>query len=127
MKLFIQLLAFFMLLGIIYIVVLNCSEVITLNVLPPHYDMVSEITVHSTKTFSVAFYTLSVLCGGLLAGLFLFVPFYLTQTEQLFAYKRELEKSSIKTDSSTSQVKVLQAKIDVLEKALREALSKQND
>ena len=60
----------------------------------------------------------------MISGICLFVPFYLAQTEQLYAYKRELEKSSVKTDSSTSQVKVLQAKVEVLERALKEALSK---
>ena len=126
MKLILQIFAFLLFLGVIYVVVINGAETLTLNIYPPQYDAVSEVVRHATKTFSVPFFTLSVLCAGLLAGLFLFVPFYLTQTEQLYAYKRELEKSSIKTDSSSSQVKVLQAKVNVLEKALKEALNKQD-
>lgn len=126
MKLILQIFAFLLFLGVIYIVVLNGSETLTLNVFPPQYDEVAQVVRHATKSFSVPFYTLSILCAGLLAGLFLFVPFYLTQTEQLYAYKRELEKSSIKTDNSSSQVKVLQAKVNVLEKALKDALSKQD-
>ena len=126
MKIVLQIFAFLLFLGVIYVVVINGAETITLNVYPPQYDAVAQVVRHATKSFSVPFYTLSILCAGLLAGLFLFVPFYLTQTEQLYAYKRELEKSSIKTDNSSSQVKVLQAKVNVLEKALKDALSKQD-
>lgn len=126
MKIVLQIFAFLLFLGVIYVVVINGTETLTLNVFPPQYDAVTQVVRHATKSFSVPFYTLSILCAGLLAGLFLFVPFYLTQTEQLYAYKRELEKSSIKTDNSSSQVKVLQAKVNVLEKALKDALSKQD-
>ena len=124
MKLVLQIMAFIVLFSIIYIIILNGAETITLQVLAPQYDVVADTTIHSTKTLSIAFYTIVVLCAGLFSGLCLFVPFYLTQTEQLYAYKRELEKSSVKTDSSTSQVKVLQAKVQVLEKALKDALNK---
>ena len=40
------------------------------------------------------------------------------------AYKRELEKESISNLESTSQIKVLEQKIIVLEKALDQALNK---
>ena len=124
MKLILQIVAFVLLFGVIYITIMNGSDSITINLMAPQYDAVTETTHHVSKTFSVAFYTLSVLGAGLISGICLFVPFYLAQTEQLYAYKRELEKSSVKTDSSTSQVKVLQAKVEVLERALKEALSK---
>ena len=124
MKVILQILAFIVLFAVIYIIVLNGSETLTLQVFAPQYDAVSEATIHSTKALSLAFYTIMVLFAGIFSAVCLFVPFYLTQTEQLFAYKRELEKSSVKTDSSASQVKVLQAKIQVLEKALKDALDK---
>lgn len=122
MKLMLQLLAFILLLGVIYIVIMNAGETVTLNIMAPQYQPGTEVLQHFTKTFSVPFFALSVLGAGLISGLCLFVPFYLTQTEQLFAFKRELEKSSIKSDSSNAQVKVLQAKVEVLEKALKNAL-----
>lgn len=122
MKIVLQVLAFIALFAVIYVVVLNGSEMLTLQVFAPQYDAVAQTTVHSTKTLGLGFYTILVLGAGLFSGLCLFIPFYLTQTEQLYAYKRELEKSSVKTDSSTSQVKVLQAKVQVLEKALKDAL-----
>jgi len=124
MKLILQLLAFITLFCIIYIIVINGNETIAIQLFAPHYDAVAQTTVHSTKNLSIAFYTIMVLGAGLFSGLCLFIPFYLTQTEQLYAYKRELEKNSVKTDSSTSQVKVLQAKVQVLEKALKEALDR---
>ncbi len=124
MKLILQILAFAAVFGVIYLVILNGSDIITLQLWAPRYDLATETVYHTTKTLNIAFYTLCVLGAGLFSGVCLFAPFYLTQTEQLYAYKRELERSSVKTDSSTSQVKVLQAKVDVLEKALKEALEK---
>ncbi len=43
---------------------------------------------------------------------------------KLNSYKRELEKESIASDESNSKVKVLESKIEVLEKALENALKK---
>ena len=124
MKVVLQILAFLALLAVIYIIVLNSNEVISIKFLASGYDAFSQVTDVGTKVFSVPFYTLMVLGAGMFSGICILVPFYLTQTEQLYAYKRELEKSSVKTDSSTSQVKVLQAKVQVLEKALKDALEK---
>ena len=123
MKLILQIISFIALFAVIYVVILNGSETLTLQLWAPRYDEVAQTVNHTTKTFNLAFYTLGVLGVGLFAGVCAVVPFYLAQTEQLFAYKRELEKSSVKTDSSTSQVKVLQAKVEVLEKALKDALN----
>ncbi|MCR5265666.1 MAG: hypothetical protein K6E29_03625 [Cyanobacteria bacterium RUI128] len=44
--------------------------------------------------------------------------------ESLNMYKRELEKESIDKTENSSRVKVLESKIEVLEKALDEALKK---
>lgn len=123
MKLILQLVAFALLFGVIYITIMNGGELITLNLAAPQYDALTETTHLATKTLSIAFYTISILGAGILSTVCLLVPFYLAQTEQLYAYKRELEKSSVKTDNSTSQVKVLQAKVEVLERALKEALN----
>ena len=123
MKLILQIISFIALFAVIYVVILNGSETLTLQLWAPRYDEVAQTVYHTTKTFNLAFYTLGVLGVGLFVGVCAVVPFYLAQTEKLFAYKRELEKSSVKTDSSTSQVKVLQAKVEVLEKALKDALN----
>ena len=44
------------------------------------------------------------------------------KNDKLNSYKRELEKESIAADESTSRVKILEQKIEVLEKALENAL-----
>lgn len=123
MKLILQVLAFVALFSIIYLVILNGNDSITLQLWAPRYDAVAQTVYHTTKTLNLAFFILGILGVGLFVGVCAVIPFYLAQTEQLFAYKRELERSSVKTDSSTSQVKVLQAKVEVLEKALKDALN----
>ena len=124
MKLTFQIIAFVAIFSVIYLSIMNGHETYDLQLIAPHYDAVAQMTVHTTKTLSMAFILISTLIAGLFAGICLLIPFYLAQTEQLYAYKRELEKSSILTDSSNSQVKVLQAKVAVLEKALKEALNR---
>lgn len=57
------------------------------------------------------------LLGIVLMGLKLKV-----KNNAITSYKRELEKESISSDENYSRVKVLEAKIEVLEKALENAL-----
>lgn len=123
-KTLIQILAFLAALAVIYIAILNVGESVTLQVWGPGVDEVSGAVSHATKDVNIALFSFLVLGAGLFVGLVLFTPFYFAQEEKLNAFRRELEKSSVKTDSSSSQVKVLQAKIVVLEKALRDALNR---
>lgn len=61
------------------------------------------------------------LCGIILG--MAIVGFKLSlKNEKLNSYKRELEKESIAADENSSRVKVLEQKIEVLEKALENAL-----
>ena len=125
MKLTIQIMAFLSLFAVIYLVILNGHDTVSINIMPPWVDDITGELYHTTKTFGVSFYTIGILFAGLFAGICLVIPFYLAQLEQVFAYKRELERSAVKKEDSVSQVKVLQAKVDVLEKALKEALKNQ--
>jgi len=63
-------------------------------------------------------------CAGFITGIMFTLSYVLDVSRKLKAYKRELEKSSISTDESDSKVKVLESKIEVLEKALKDALNK---
>ena len=63
-------------------------------------------------------------CGGFITGILFALSYTLDIARKLKAYKRELEKSSITSDESDSKVKVLESKIEVLEKALKDALNK---
>lgn len=73
----------------------------------------------SGKTGMAAAAVCAFLLGILLMNLRLNV-----KNDKINSYKRELEKESINSVESTSRVKVLEAKIEVLEKALENALKK---
>ncbi len=63
-------------------------------------------------------------CSGFIIGILFTLSYMLDVSRKLKVYKRELEKSSINSDESDSKVKVLESKIEVLEKALKDALNK---
>lgn len=64
----------------------------------------------------------SIFLTGFLFGIVLMLFFLKVKTSKLNTYKRELEKESIQSVESSSRVKVLESKIEVLEKALENAL-----
>ena len=68
------------------------------------------------------------LCGifisGFLTGIFIMTIVLNVKNNKIMSYKRELEKESISSDSNSAKVKVLESKIQVLEKALENALKK---
>ena len=46
------------------------------------------------------------------------------KNDKLKSFKRELEKESVSSNEASAKVKVLESKIEVLEKALENALKK---
>lgn len=62
--------------------------------------------------------------AGFILGLLLMTIVLKIKTSKLSSYKRELEKESVQSLESSSRVKVLESKIEVLEKALENALKK---
>ncbi len=62
--------------------------------------------------------------AGFALAIFLMTLKMNVKNEKLNSYKRELEKESIASTESSSRVKVLESKIEVLEKALENALKK---
>lgn len=62
--------------------------------------------------------------SGITLGIFCMTFFLDKSSSSLKMYKRELEKESISSTESSSQIKVLESKIEVLEKALQQALNK---
>lgn len=123
-KLLIQAAAFIMALGAIFISIVNVRHSVSLQIWGPTVDDITGTLINNSVNVNIALFTFLMLAVGFFVGLALFSPFYFAQEEKLNAYKRELEKSSVKKDSSSSQVKVLQAKVEVLERALKEALNK---
>ena len=63
-------------------------------------------------------------CSSFITGILFVLSYVLDVSRKLKSYKRELEKNSISSDESDSKVKVLESKIEVLEKALKDALNK---
>ena len=61
---------------------------------------------------------------GLVLGIFLMNIWIYVKDKNLNKYKRALEKECISSSESSSRVKVLESKIEVLEKALENALKK---
>ena len=67
---------------------------------------------------------LGVFISGVLIGILLMTLKLSVKNDKITSYKRELEKESINADESSAKVKVLESKIEVLEKALENALKK---
>lgn len=60
--------------------------------------------------------------SGVLTGILLMGIKLRVKNTKLNSYKRELEKEAISSSENSSKVKVLESKIEVLEKALENAL-----
>lgn len=65
-----------------------------------------------------------VFVSGIIFGIFLMMLKLNVKNDKINSYKRELEKESITSDENSAKVKVLESKIEVLEKALENALKK---
>lgn len=70
---------------------------------------------------------LGIFIAGVGFGMFLMFFKINVKNEKINLYKRELEKESISSDESSARVKVLESKIEVLEKALENALKNKRD
>ena len=65
--------------------------------------------------------------AGLFAGIFYMQSFVLVLNDKLKSYKRQVEKIDISDSENSSKVEVLEQKIVVLEKALKNALENNNN
>ena len=71
---------------------------------------------------SVVIQVLITFLSGFLTGILLMTLFINVKNKKLGAYKRQLEKEAVSSDENAAKVKVLESKIEVLEKALENAL-----
>ena len=83
----------------------------------------------SSGWFSVSYLSgkyeiVGIYISGIFFGIFLMSLKLNVKNDRINSYKRELEKESIASDESSARVKVLESKIQVLEKALDNALKK---
>ena len=97
-----------LLLGFIYLAVVNTNNSINLNYLH---------NVTNTQTFSLGVYTLINLVAGIFVGAGIVYMFLSAQKDKVKAYQRELERTSVSGINNASRVEVLEAKIKTLEKA----------
>lgn len=70
------------------------------------------------------FEILGVFLSGTLFGIFLMMLKLNVKNDRISSYKRELEKESIVSDENSAKVKVLESKVEVLEKALENAINR---
>lgn len=66
-----------------------------------------------------------VFIAGMFLGVLLMNIFVVVKNKKINLYQRKLEKESITADENVAKVKVLESKIQVLEKALENALKDQ--
>ncbi|MBR5554482.1 LapA family protein [bacterium] len=86
----------------------------------------TEFTMFAWKaTISTQLLILCSLLIGFGIGILFMLQFVIKGNSSIKAYERRLEKTSVSNDSSTAKIKVLEAKIEVLEKALDDALKNQ--
>ena len=66
---------------------------------------------------------LGIFVSGICFGIFLMFLKLNVKNNKINSYKRELEKESITSDENSAKVKVLEQKIQVLEKALENSIN----
>jgi len=110
---FMQITRFIVLLAIVFFVYQNFETVSHLN----------SVITEPIKTKLAILLVLN-LFTGIFAGMLLIIPAYKKADNKLKEYQRKLEKTSVQSSEDSSKVSVLQAKIEVLEKALKSALDK---
>ena len=75
-------------------------------------------------TCNTAMLEIILFIAGELSMLMFFAPLITKSKEKQGPYERKLEKNSVSNDESNAKIKVLENKIEVLEKALSDALKR---
>lgn len=104
-------LSILLLLGFIYLAVVNMNNSINLSYLYSAADS------QNYKSLSLGIYTLIAVFSGVFVGSGIVYMFLSAQNDKVKAYQRELEKTSVSGLNNASRVEVLEAKIKTLEKA----------
>lgn len=90
------------------------------------YSNFTALLAHNPKiSHTELFYVLlTVATLSMVIGIYIMTFLNIKREKKISEYKRELERRGIDRDESSSRVKVLESKIEVLEKALKDALNK---
>lgn len=121
MKIIFNLLALFIIIGITFLARENAQTMVD-------FSTIGIGALHAKIYHIKLIYVMQLgLIAGALAGICFMVPGVYTSEAKLKEYKRKLEKTSVQSSCDSSKVDVLEAKIQVLEKALKSALEQKND
>lgn len=121
MRILFIIVSIFIVVSVIFIAFLNTQTAFELNVWS--LGKVSTISYH-TNLINLIF---AVFVAGILAGALWAGSFHFSSKAKLKEYQKKLEKTSVQSSADSSKVDVLEAKIEVLEKALKTALEKNNE
>lgn len=121
MKRVLNILTMLMVLSVVFLAMQNSSRIINLTIWGTMG--VNDIT----PSFKIVYVIIGLFALGFLAGICWIGSHYFSAQGKLKEYKRKLEQTSIGAEHKDSRVTVLEAKIEVLEKALKSALEKTSD
>lgn len=116
MKKLFKIISILIIVAIAYLASLNTSQLVNFHIWK---DISREI--------NLMYVIFGSLLAGVTAGYIWMFTHYLTSQEKFKEYKKKLEKTTVTAESGSSKVNVLEAKIEVLEKALKTALEKGSD
>jgi len=117
MKIFFMLVSIFIVVAVLLLATINAQTAFDLTLwgkqVIPHTNLVQAMMI--------------LFIAGMFVGIFWVASFYWPLNEKIKEYQKKLEKTSVQSDEDTSKVAVLEEKIKTLEKALDEALNKNNE
>lgn len=116
MKIFLYILSLIILLRAAYVSFLNSHTSVNLLVFR-----------HLSLDLNLAFIIVAIFIFGTLFGVLFTTACTIKNKKAIKEYKRELEKKTVNAENESSKVKVLESKIEVLEKALASALEKNKE
>lgn len=125
MKYLFWIISLLIIIGWIYLLIINFNTMTSITLLDNGLANVLH-TFPRRLPMNMALLILIMYLAGESAMFFFLLPILKQNKEKESAYERRLEKTSASKDESSSKVKVLEAKIEVLEKALEEALKKRS-
>ncbi|MFR1672741.1 MAG: hypothetical protein ACLSWI_07365 [Candidatus Gastranaerophilaceae bacterium] len=110
---------------LVMLVIMNINDTVTLNLVSNSMSGLFGLPAKSLDV-NLGGYTFIVFALGEAAAIFFFLPVMQAANSKNSAYQRQLEKTSIDKTENSSRVEVLENKIKVLEKALEDALKRNN-